>query len=123
MAAELIVDAGKKGWGKFESAMLAEVRESLEAKARDDPDFWSFVGVIELRMYIAIAEQRLAAERPEIEQEFEELFARVSAASMWSSVADQASFVLPKYAARAPVAEARAARALLARLQTYSRTS
>ena len=66
----------KKGWGKFDLAMLAEIRDSLAAKARDDPDFWSFVGVIELRMYIAIADQRLAAEQPEIEQEFEELFAR-----------------------------------------------
>ena len=123
MAAELIVDAGKKGWRKFDAAMLAEVRDSLAAKARDDPNFWSFVGVIELRMYIAIADQRLASEQPEIEQEFEDLFTRVSAASMWSSVVDQASFVLPKYAARAPAAEARAARELLARLQTYSRAN
>ena len=122
MAAELIVDAGKKVWAKFNPTMLAEVRDSLAAQARDDPDFWSFVGVIELRMYIAIADQRLAAEQPEIEREFEDLFARVSAASMWSSVVDQASFVLPKYAARATAAEGRAARALLARLQTYSRT-
>ena len=68
-------------------------------------------------------DQRLAAEQPEIEREFEDLFTRVSAASMWSSVIDQASFVLPKYAARAAGRRARAARALLARLQTYSRAN
>jgi len=123
MAAELIVDAGKKGWRKFDPAMLAEVRDSLAAKARDDPDFWSFVGVIELRMYIAIADRNLAAERPKIEGEFEELFTRVSAPSMWSSVIDQASFVLPKYAASAAEAERRAAEALLAKLCSYARAS
>ncbi len=119
MAAELIVDAGKPGWTKFDSATLDDVRESLTLRARDDPDFWSFVGIIELRAYQAMAEQRLAAARPGIELELDELFTRVSAASMWSSVLDQASFVLTKYAARAAGAEGRAASELLAKLQRY----
>ena len=110
MAAELIVDAGKPGWTKFASATLDDVRESLTLRARDEPDFWSFVGVIELRAYQAMAEHRLAAARPGIELELEELFTRVSAPSMWSSVLDQASFVLTKYAERAAGAEGRAAK-------------
>ncbi len=57
MAAELIVDAGKPGWTKFDSATLDDVRESLTLRARDDPDFWSFIGMIELRTYQAMAEQ------------------------------------------------------------------
>jgi tetratricopeptide (TPR) repeat protein len=119
MAAELIVDAGKPGWTKFDSGTLDDVRESLTLRARDDPDFWCFIGVIELRAYQAMAEKRLAAERSGIELELEELFTRVSAPSMWSSVLDQASFVLPKYAARTAGAESRAAREVLARLQRY----
>ena len=95
------------------------MRESLTLRARDDPDFWCFIGVIELRAYQAMAEKRLAAERSGIELELEELFTRVSAPSMWSSVLDQASFVLPKYAARTAGAESRAAREVLARLQRY----
>ncbi|MEP6608105.1 MAG: CHAT domain-containing protein [Burkholderiaceae bacterium] len=123
MAAELIVDGDKPNWKKFDPVTVAEVRESLAIKARDDPDFWSFVGVIELRIYLALAEKRLAGERAMIEQEFEDLFTRVSAASMWSSVIDQTSFVLPKYAQRATGAERQAANQLLARLRGYVRES
>ena len=119
MAAELIVDAGKPGWTKFDTKTVNDVRESLTLRARDDPDFWCFIGVIELRTYQAMAEDRLATELHGIELELDELFTRVSAPSMWSSVNDQASFVLTKYAARAGGAEARAAKKLLATLQRY----
>ena len=123
MAAELIVDGSKPDWSRFDSRTLADVRESLALKARDDPDFWSFVGVIELRLFHAIAERRLSAERASIEQEFEELFTRVSSASMWSSVLDQTSFVLPRYAQRTKGAERNAAIQILARLRSYVRES
>jgi len=119
MAAELVVNAGK-GEVKFDSTAVGEVRKSLAAKARDDPDFWSVAGFIELRMYTAVAVRKLATELPKIKKEFEDLFTRVSAPSMWSSVIDQASFVLPTYAASATGAERRAAEALLAKLRSYS---
>ena len=51
MAAELILNAGKPGGVKFDPDAVNEVRKSLAAKARDDPDFWSVAGFIELRMY------------------------------------------------------------------------
>ena len=98
MAAELVLTAGKPE-AAFNPAVVAEVRKSLAAKARDDPDFWSVAGVIELRMYVAIAARNLARELSKLEGEFEDLFARVAAPSMWTSVADQASFVLLKYGA------------------------
>ena len=123
MAAELIVDAGKPGWKKFDRAVSDSVLESLTIRARDDPDFWSFIGVIELRTYQAIADKNLAAARPDLEHDLDELFTRVSAASMWSSVLDQASFVLPKYAQRAVGAERQAANQLLARVRGYVRDS
>ena len=123
MAAELIVDAGKPKWNNFDKATLDDVLESLTIRARDEPDFWSFIGMIELRTYQAIADKGLAAARPDIERDLDELFTRVSAASMWSSVLDQASFVLPKYAQRAGGVERQAATRLLARVRGYVRES
>jgi len=123
MAAELIVDADKPKWNNFDPATLGDVLESLSIRARDEPDFWSFIGMIELRTYQAIADRRLAAARAGIEHDLDELFTRVSAASMWSSVLDQASFVLPKYAQRAAGPERQAANQLLARVRGYVRES
>jgi tetratricopeptide (TPR) repeat protein len=120
MAAQLVLNAGKPGGAGFDPAAVAAVRKSLAAKARDDPDFWSVAGVIELRMYVAIAARNLARELPKIEGEFEDLFARVGAPSMWTSVADQASFVLPKYAANSTGAERRAAESLMSKLCSYA---
>ncbi|MGH6611776.1 MAG: tetratricopeptide repeat-containing protein, partial [Burkholderiaceae bacterium] len=121
MAAELVLNLRKPSWEKFDPAKVNEVRKSLATKARDDPDFCSVAGFTELRMYTAIADRTLAAELPQIEDELEDLFTRVSVPSMWSSIVDQASFVLPKYAVRAAGAERRAAEALLKRLRSYVR--
>src|SRR5262249_53110450 len=105
MAAELIVNGAKGGWKGFERASTAEVRKTLSDKMRDDPDFWSAVGLIELRLYEALARRNLAAARASIEAEYEELRERVSAAWMWASVYDQLRFVLPRYAERASQTE------------------
>jgi hypothetical protein len=108
MAAELVADAGKPGWRKFDPVAVAAVRASLAARTRDDPDFWSVVGLTELRIYLAIADRKLAAELDVIVREFDDLYARVSAPSEWGSVLDQLRFVLPKYAARATATERKA---------------
>ncbi|HYQ99385.1 MAG TPA: CHAT domain-containing protein [Casimicrobiaceae bacterium] len=112
MAAELIVDAARRGWRGFDAAALAEVRRHLAAKARDDPDFWSVVGLTELRLYEAIARRRLAGELEAIVGEYRDLHARVSATTHWGSVLDQVRFVLPKYQMRATAGEKQAAIAL-----------
>jgi tetratricopeptide (TPR) repeat protein len=112
MAAELIVDAARPGWRGFDSAALAEVKNALAAKTRDDPDFWSVVGLTELRLYEAIARRALAIELEAILREYRDLHARVSATTSWSSVLDQVRFVLPKYERRAAAAEKKATRAL-----------
>lgn len=112
MAAELIVDAAKPGWRGFDAAALAEVRRNLAAKARDDPDFWSVVGLTELRLYEAIAKRRLAGELEAIVGEYRDLHGRVSATTHWSSVLDQVRFVLPKYQMRATAGEKQAAMTL-----------
>src|SRR4030095_15814067 len=62
MAAELIADGGKSSWSGFDADSLAQVEAQLAHKTRDDPDFWSVVGLTELRLYRAVAERRLAGE-------------------------------------------------------------
>jgi tetratricopeptide (TPR) repeat protein len=120
MAAELVVDAAKPGWSGFDSAIVAEVRECLTTKAHDDPDFWSIAGLTELRLYLAMAGATLAREASSIEREFTDLRNRVSARWMWSSVNDQASFVLPTYSARVGGADRKAAEHLQALLRTFA---
>ncbi len=112
MAAELIVDAARPDWRGFDSAALTEVRKVLAAKTRDDPDFWSVVGLTELRLYEAIAKRALVVELDAIVREYRDLHGRVSATTYWSSVLDQVRFVLPKYGRRATAAEKKAAMAL-----------
>ena len=113
IAAELVLNAGQAGWSGLDSGAVAAVRHSLATQSRDAPDFWSVVGLTELRLYEALARSELAAELAAIEAEYAELHTRVSSVGMWGSVYDQLRFVLPKYADRAPVAEKRAAESLL----------
>jgi hypothetical protein len=126
MAAQLIVDAGKPDWTGFDPATVNAVRAALEAKALDDPDFWSAAGSVELKIYLALAGDQLATQRTAIEDELARLHLRVSAPSMWASVRDQARLVLPRYAERAGTKgaekEKNAADALLERLETLAKT-
>jgi len=116
MAAELIVAAGDPAWPGFDAAAVAEVRDSLVAKTRDDPDFWSVVGVTELRLYEALAQHALAPVLESLMAEYAALYERVSASSMWSSVYDQVRWVIPKYKVRVNATERDAAQSLLDRL-------
>ena len=116
IAAELIVGAGKPGW-QLDPTAVGEARQSLAAKMRDDPDFWSAVGLIELRTYEAIADRSLAGMQRSIEDDYDDLNRRVSAPWLWRSVSDQARFVLSKYAERGSAAEKRAAKELLEKLE------
>jgi hypothetical protein len=122
MAAELIVDAGEPSWPGFDASAVAEVRDSLAAKTRDDPDFWSVVGVTELRLYEALAQRALAPILESIMAEYEALYERVSASSMWSSVYDQVRWVIPKYKLRVGATESDAAQSLIDRLAVLAST-
>jgi hypothetical protein len=117
----LIVDAAKPGWRGFDTTGLVEVGNNLAAKTRDDPDFSSVVGLTELRLYQAIAARKLAAEQDAIIREYQDLHARVSATTSWSSVFDQVCFVLPKYQARATANEKKAVLALTKYLEQLAR--
>ena len=93
------------------------MQESLARAALEQPDFWSVVGEIELRLLAAVAAQRLAeAHRPSLIGEFNDLKTRVPSRSMWDSVFSEARFTLEPYLGFADADEQGAARALLAML-------
>jgi hypothetical protein len=116
MAAELVMHAGERDWRGFELHELARVQQSLEQRVRVDPDFWSVVGLTELRVYAAIARRDLAGQLTAIEAEYADLNARVGTAWLWRSVYDQAQFALRKYAVSGSAAERQAVNTLLAYL-------
>ena len=89
------------------------IRRGLSAKVREDPDFWSLVGQIELAVYESIGNGALAQKLPTILDAYKDVHARVPETWMWSSVYDQAWLVLRSYALRAPANEKRAAKQLL----------
>jgi triacylglycerol esterase/lipase EstA (alpha/beta hydrolase family)/CHAT domain-containing protein len=99
MAAELVLNAGRTTWKGFDPAALAAVRQSLESKMQDDPDFWAAVGLIELNLYETLARPKPGAALEKIGAQYEELHQRVSASWMWGSVRDQSDFVLLRYKA------------------------
>jgi len=95
----------------LQAARLLEVRQSLQAKASADPDFWALAGTSELALMEALAQARLADAAPAILAGLQDLKARVDAAWMWDSVLTQARFIVEPYRdhAAAGAAEKRAA--------------
>ena len=118
MAADLILNVGRVGWKGFDSASLSVIRQSLEIKVRDNPDFWSAASLIDLQVYTALAQRKLTSALVKIQAEYEDLHSRVTAAWMWDSVYDQMQFVLPKY--KVSTSEKRAAYKLLKRLEAMA---
>jgi hypothetical protein len=120
MAAELVTDAGAPGWPGFDPARVGEVRGGLQAKAESDPDFRSVSGLIELRLYEAVARGELAGALASLEKDYADLHQRVASEWLWASAYDQLQFVLSRYRARASAPERDAADALLGRLRGYA---
>lgn len=116
MGAELVVDAGQPKWPGFDPVATEAVRQCLVTEVWNDPDFWSVVGLTELRLYMALADGRLADERAGIEREFEDLHAHDDTPSNWDSVVDQVGFVLSKYEKRVAGDEKKAAEGLRERI-------
>jgi pimeloyl-ACP methyl ester carboxylesterase/tetratricopeptide (TPR) repeat protein len=117
LAADLALNAGRREWKGLDASDLAEIRQGLAAKARDDPDFWSVVGQTELSLYEALGKGDLSKKRASLEHEYDGHHTRVSAQWLWASARDQLRFLLPKYAGRTTGAEREAARALLTHLE------
>jgi hypothetical protein len=120
LAADLALNAGRRGWKGLDSAIVEATRASLEAKNLADPDFWSVVGQTELELYIALADGKLARTQKSLARGYQDLYRRVTAPWLWSSVFDTTRFVLQKYAVRASVKENNAADTLLACLVMFT---
>jgi tetratricopeptide (TPR) repeat protein len=103
-------------------ARFQEVRESLRETAAAEPDFWSSVGQIELRVLEAVCAGALAADAAAVAEKLRDLKARVPAPSMWDSVHTEARFTLEPYRAlhKAGSPEHRAAGSLLAELKAMT---
>jgi hypothetical protein len=93
MVAELMLNAGAH-WRGFDAADVTAARQSLQNKATADPDFWSVVGLTELRIYEALAARTLAASVTGIVHDLSDVKARAHAPSLWESLRDQAVFAL-----------------------------
>jgi hypothetical protein len=96
----LIARHGKAGWPGFLAEDIAMVRQSLERKIQEDPDFWSVAGLPDLEMYRALAAGNLAGCLDTIRAAYEDLHYRMTEEWMWKSVRDQAAFVLYHYPSR-----------------------
>lgn len=97
---------------------IREVAESLQNAAAEKPDFWSVVGLTELRVLSALARGDLAGIVGEVDDQLRELKGRVPSLGKWDSVYNEALFTLMPYQAISGLAanEKRAAQTLLATL-------
>jgi hypothetical protein len=120
LCAELSLNAGRRGWKGLDPSMIESTRSSLDAKNFADPDFWSVIGQTELQLYMALAAGKLAGARESLARGYQDVYRRVSASWMWSSVYDTAQFVLRKYSMRTSDKERKAAEDILASLITFA---
>jgi CHAT domain-containing protein len=120
MALELALHAGDPAWGGFTAEATAAARRALKAKVQAEPDFWGYAGLVELDVFEALAERRLAEVVDDALAHYAELHARVASTGLWGSVADTATLVLGASAARSRGAEAAAAGRLQAALDGYA---
>ncbi len=123
LAAELVLHGNTKGWPGLNADNVREVRESLLDRTQRDVNFWSIVGLTELRLYECLARRDLASQVESIMHEYQDLHTRVRSVTQWGSVFNQLQFVLPSYANGATGAERKAAAALHTRIETLARAS
>ena len=120
MALELVIHGADKGWKGLDASRTQAARDNLLRRAQMDPDFSSAVGQVEIELYAALAQRRLAASSAAITDAYADIHARVSSAKSWRTVADQARFVLEPVLARSQGAERRAVAELLDVLLGYA---
>ena len=73
---------------------LAAVRDSLVAKSRAAPDFWTEAGQIELDTYVALLGGPAAHGLDVLQRRYEDLHRRAPAPKNWRTVSDQLHFVV-----------------------------
>lgn len=110
---------GRRPALQLDAERLASVRQALIVKTRDDPDFWSVIGLTALRLYEAVASGRLAEQRAGIELDYDALRVRMPSIPKWKSVLDDLDFVLAGTLAGGVATEREAALALTSHVQAY----
>lgn len=121
MAIELVLARLGRRPPRVTAATRSTARASLQAKSRQDPDFWSQVGLAELALYDALAAGRLVRDAKTVAHAWSDVHERVDNRSWWSSVADQADLVLGAWMHHGGnAAERDAAAALWAQVSGYA---
>jgi hypothetical protein len=92
---------------------VAALQRTLTATTESNPDFWSVIGLTELRIAEAIAGGKLAIAIDGIVRDVEDVKRRAGSVKMWRSVEDQARFTLWSYLRSATPTEAAAVERLL----------
>jgi hypothetical protein len=121
MATTLAAHDGPAGWPGFEAGTVARVRQSLQRRCLQDPDFWSMVGLIEVDAFEAAAAGRLARDIDSLLLRAQDLQQRVAAPRSWASVADTADYALARWRDAARGAEQQALQTWLATLAAYAK--
>ncbi len=119
LALELVLRMRAGRAPAFDPALRRAARASLLAKFRDDPDFWSQLGLVEFEVLDALAEGRLAAAAPRIGRVFAEPHARMASTGWWGSGADQADLIYGAWLRHGQAADRDAARGLWRLLLRY----
>ena len=99
MSAEFVL---AKGAVTLNPSAVGAIRGDLDAIVLAKPDFWNVVSQIELRVYESLSRDDLAQHVERIIAAFDDLHLRVPQEWMWSSVHDQAKFVLDSTRAAVP---------------------
>jgi len=120
LAAELVLNAGQRRRKELDKEVVEKAEQYIKEKTTDAPDFWSVVGQTELELYLALAKGTFVKESESFAKEYRNLYKRVTAPWMWSSVCDTLHFVLQIYRSRQPTPESRAAEALLASIAPFA---
>jgi tetratricopeptide (TPR) repeat protein len=122
IAADLILGFGKPNWTGLDPEIVAATRQSLAVKCRDEPDFWSVVGITELAAYEALDHRALAGDMKALSAEYDDLRKRVNTGWRWASAYDQMHLVLSRYkkARKTSASERQAADDLLTLLRKFA---
>ncbi len=121
MAVELALQIRQPAARRAAPESTLPMMRLLAERAKTEPDFWTFAAIMHIEMVDAIQARRLAAVRQDIESRFTDLHGRVSAQTLWGSVADNAILILEPYKDLVKGSEAAAAAGLLTLLGGYAK--
>jgi CHAT domain-containing protein len=119
LAGELVAHSITAKGASLSLSDVQDVRQSLKTRVRENPNFWSVVGLPELSLLEALAAGDLPDQLPGILAAYEDLQSRVGTPWMWASVADQTDFVVRHFNQGRP-AHVRAVHQLQSQLRKYA---